>query len=144
MMNWHKKAAAEEEDLKNEGPHMAVEHSFNNIVRKFTHTDYFASHCILQQGRSNWPYLRALCDLQVLFYNLFTCAQGHGNLCNIILGVAPPTIEEYLYSANHNLLIPLPVYDGEDDNFGVKPDDNARLYYHVNFAHNKNIVNANN
>ncbi len=57
MMNWQEKAIAEEEDQKNKGPHMAVELSFNNIVRKFTHSDYFASHRILQQGRSNWPYL---------------------------------------------------------------------------------------
>jgi hypothetical protein len=75
---------------------MAVEVSFNNIVRKFTLSDYFATHQILQQGRSNWPYLRCLWDLQVLFYNLFSCAQGHGNPCNAILGVAPPTISEYL------------------------------------------------
>ncbi len=110
---------------------IAVEHSFNNIVRKFIHSDYLASHHILQQDRSNWPYLRTLWDLQALFYNLFTYAQGHGNPCNDILGVATPTIEEYIYSANHNLLVPFPIYDGEDDNFSVKPDGNARLYYHV-------------
>jgi hypothetical protein len=40
-------------------------------------------------------------------------------------------VEEYLYSANHNFLIPLPIDDGENDNFGVKDDDNARLYYHA-------------
>jgi hypothetical protein len=38
------RAAAEEEDRKNRGPRMSVELSFNNIVRKFTHTDYFATH----------------------------------------------------------------------------------------------------
>jgi hypothetical protein len=41
------RAAAEEEDRKNRGPRMSVELSFNNIVRKFTHTDYFATHRIL-------------------------------------------------------------------------------------------------
>ncbi len=78
MMNQHEKAAAQEEDLRNKGPHI-VEHSFNNIVRKFIYSNYFASHHILQQGRSSWPYLRTLWDLQALFYNLFTYAQGHGN-----------------------------------------------------------------
>jgi hypothetical protein len=131
MMNWQEKAIAEEEDQKNKGPRMAVELSFYNIVRKFTHSDCFASHRILQQGRSNWPYLQTLWDLQVLFYNLFTCAEGHGNPCNVILGIAPLTVVEYLYSANNNLLIPLPIDDGEDDNFGAKDDGNARLYYHV-------------
>jgi hypothetical protein len=57
MMNRQEKVIAEEEDQKNKGPRKAVELSFNNIVRKFTHSDYFASHRILQQGRSNWPYL---------------------------------------------------------------------------------------
>jgi hypothetical protein len=113
MMNWQEKAIAEEEDQKSKGPRMAVELSFNNIVQKFTHSDYFASHRILQQGRSNWPYLRTLWDLQILFYNLFTCAEGHGNPCNVILGIAPPTVVEYLYLANNNLLIPLPIDDGE-------------------------------
>jgi hypothetical protein len=144
MMNRQEKAAAEEEDRRNKGPHMAVELSFNNIVQKFTHTDYFASHRILQQGRSKWPYLRTLWDLQVLFYNLFTCAQGHGNPCNVILGIAPLTVEEYLYSANHNLLIPLPIDVEEDDNFGLENYDNARLYYHIDIDCNENIVNDHN
>jgi hypothetical protein len=128
LLNDNEREAAEEEDSKNKGPRMGVELSFNNIVRKFTHTDYFASHRLLQQGRSNWPYLRTLWDLQVLFYNLFTCAQGHGNPCNVMFGIAPPTVAEYLFSANNNRLIPMPVQDGEDDNFGV---DDAPLYYNI-------------
>jgi hypothetical protein len=130
LMNAPDRVVAEEEDAKNKGPRMAVELSFNNIVRKFTHSDYFPTHRILQQGRSNWPYLRCLWDLQVLFYNLFTCAQGHGNPCNSILGVAPPTVEDYLYSANHNLLIPVPAADEENDNFGEE-EPGPRLYYHI-------------
>jgi hypothetical protein len=60
LMNLADRATAEVEDSKNKGPRMSVEISFNNIVRKFTHTDYFATHCILQSGRSNWPYLCCL------------------------------------------------------------------------------------
>jgi hypothetical protein len=71
------------------------------------------------------PFLQTLWDLQVLYYNLFTCAEGHGNPCNIILGIAPPTVVEYLYSTNNSLFIPLPIDDGEDDNFGAKDDGNA-------------------
>jgi hypothetical protein len=123
-------ATAEDEDSKNKGPRMSVEISFNNIVRKFTHTDYFATHCILQSGRSNWPYLRCLWDLQVLFYNLFTCAEGHGNPTNGIFGISPPSVAEYLYSVNHDLLIPLHQPINEDDNFGAEPEGN-RLYYHL-------------
>jgi len=42
-----------------------------------------------------------------------------------MFGIAPPTVAEYLFSANNNCLIPMPVQDGEDDNFGV---DDAPLY----------------
>jgi len=128
LLNDNKREAAEDEDSKNKGPCMGVELSFNNIVCKFTHTDYFVSHRLLQQGRSNWPYLQTLWGLQVLFYNLFTCAQGYGNPCNVMLRIAPPTVAEYLFSTNNNHLIPLPVQDGEDDNFGV---DDAPLYYNI-------------
>jgi len=52
------------------------------------------------------------------FFNLFTCAEGHGNPCNAVLGVAPPKVEEYLFSAKHDLLIPfIPAEEGID-NFG--------------------------
>jgi hypothetical protein len=66
-MNPGERAVAEEEDRKNRGPRVAIEMSFNNIVWKFTHTDYFPRHHILQNGRSNWPYLWNLWDLQGVF-----------------------------------------------------------------------------
>ncbi len=44
LLNPADRASAIEEDEKNKGPRMAVEVSFNNIVRKFTHSDYFATH----------------------------------------------------------------------------------------------------
>ncbi len=103
LLNNNDREAADDEDRRNKGPNIAVELSFNNIIQKFTHIDYFASHYIMQQGRSNYPYLRALWDLQVLFYNLFTCAQGHGNPCNVMFGIAPPTVAEYLYTGNNNI-----------------------------------------
>ena len=130
LMGEAERIAAEEEDQRNRGPRMGVEMSFNNIVRKFTHTDYFANHRILQSGRSNWPYLRCLWDLQVLFYNLFTCAEGHGNPVNGLFGITPPSVAEYLYSANHHLLVPLVPAINEEDNFGQEEDGN-RLYYHL-------------
>jgi hypothetical protein len=130
LMNNVDRDAAEAEDARNKGPRNGVEMSFNNIIRKFTHTDYFPNHRILQSGRSNWPYLRQLWDLQVLFFNLFTCAEGMGNPINGMFGIAPPTVAEYLFSANNNLLIPLvPIID-ENDNFGPEPQGN-RLYYHI-------------
>jgi hypothetical protein len=47
LLNNNDRESAEDEDNRNKGPRM----------------DYFASYCILQQGRSNWPYLRTLWDL---------------------------------------------------------------------------------
>ena len=64
------------------------------------------------------------------FYNLFTSAEGHGNPTNGIFGIPPPSIAEYFYSANHDLLIPLPQPLNEDDNFGAEPEGN-QLYYHL-------------
>jgi len=60
LMNPVDRAAAEEEDKKNRKARCGVEMSFNNIVRKFQHSDYFAWHHIYQSGRSNWPYLHCL------------------------------------------------------------------------------------
>ena len=129
LMNPVDRAAAEEEDKKNRKARCGVEMSFNNIVRKFQHSDYFAHHRIYQSGRSDWPYLRCLWDLQVLFYNLFTCADGHGNPCNAVLGIEPPSVAEYLHSANNDLLVPLHVAENEIDFF--ENDEGDRMYYHI-------------
>jgi hypothetical protein len=45
-----------------------------------------------------------------------------------MFGIAPPAVAEYLYSANNRHFIPLPVQDGEDDNFSA---DDAPLYYNI-------------
>jgi hypothetical protein len=39
-----------------------------------------------------------------------------------ILGVSPPTFEEYSSSCNHNLLIPIPL-DNADDHLAVEEGD---------------------
>jgi hypothetical protein len=56
--------------------------------------------------------------------------EDHGNLMNRIIGISPPSVEEFFFSVNNNLLIPWPRPLDEEDNFGVEPDAN-RLYYHV-------------
>ncbi len=72
-----------------------------------------------------------LWDLQVLFQKkLFTCAEGMGNTVNGVLSIPPPTIEEYLFSANNNLLTPLVQATDEEDNFGDE-GEHVRLYYHI-------------
>jgi hypothetical protein len=129
-MNGNDRALAEAEDSRNRGPRMAVEVSFNNIVRKFSNIDYFARHHILQQGRSNWPYIRCLWDMHVFFYILFPCAKSHGNPCNAISGVSPPSVSEYLHSANNHLYIPFPGNEEEGDNFGLE-ENGPRLFYHI-------------
>jgi hypothetical protein len=105
LMHPDERNMAEVEDSWNKGPRNGVEMSFNNIVQKFMHTDYFPNNRILQSGQSNWPYLRWMWDLPILFFNLFACAEGIGNPINGMFGIAPPTVAEYLYSANNNLLI---------------------------------------
>ena len=87
-------------------PRLAVEDCFNEQMRKFTHSDYFVKHKILQSGRNNWDQVTTLYNLQTLFYNLFTCSQNHDSQVTGTLGVKPPTVEEHLHSANNDLLIP--------------------------------------
>jgi len=72
LMNNVDRDAAEGEDARNKGLPNGVEMSFNNIIRKFTHTDYYPNHCILHSGRSNWPYLCQLgiCKRCSSFYSL--------------------------------------------------------------------------
>jgi hypothetical protein len=61
------------------------------------------------------------------FYEL---SEGMGNLVNGMFGISPPTVAEYLYSANNNLLIALIGLDVEEDFFGEEGNHN-RLYYHL-------------
>jgi hypothetical protein len=91
---------------------------------------------------TKWPIKLAIFKVTlVLFYNLFTCAQGHGNPCNYLLGVPPPTVEEYLYSANNNLLVPLIIHDDKDDHFENENAEDEALYYHIIFNDNPNNSN---
>jgi hypothetical protein len=91
---------------------MAVEYSFNQIT-KFPHTDDSRRHRITQSRWLNWQFSRCLWDLQMFFFNLFTC--GMGSRVTALLGVNPPTVHDYLYSVNHNLLIDVPVDPAKDE-----------------------------
>jgi len=106
-------------DKRHKKPRLAVENSFNQQTTKFRFTDSFRNHKITQSGTSNWNYLRSMWDLQTLFFNLFTCSAG--SQVTGVLGVCPPTVQEYLYSCNNNLLIDLPD-DGNEVNFDIVND----------------------
>jgi hypothetical protein len=58
---------AEEEDRRNQKPRLAVEYSFNQVVSKFTHVDFFHYHRFLQQGKLNWKNMHILWDMHVFF-----------------------------------------------------------------------------
>ncbi len=53
------------------------------------------------------------------FFQLFTCSAG--SQVPGVLGFCPPTIHEYLYLCNNNLLTDLPE-DGYDINFDIEND----------------------
>ncbi len=108
MMNWINWASAMKEDSRNKGPKISMELSFYNTARLLMHTDNFASHCILQRGKYNWPYSCYSRDLKILFHNLLTCAESHGNWLMASLESHHPLVVEYWFSANHNLVVPLP------------------------------------
>ncbi|MFN9978263.1 MAG: hypothetical protein ACK53Y_00025, partial [bacterium] len=46
---------------------------------------------------------------------VYICTEGHGNPRNGIFRIAPPSVSEYLYSANNNLPLPLINGDNEDN-----------------------------
>jgi hypothetical protein len=60
---------------------------------------------------------------------LFTCADGNGNPCNAVLGIEPPSVAEYLYSASNDILVPLPAAENEVDFF--ENDELYMIYYHI-------------
>ena len=91
-----------EQNDKNKRPHCAIEDQFNEQMRKFTHTDYFVKHRLLDSGSRNQIQLRTLHDLQTLFYNLCMCACNHGSQVTGTFSVNPPSVSEYLDSANKN------------------------------------------
>ena len=97
-----------EQNRQNKGPQMAVECTFNEQMRKFTHADYFVKHKIFDRGERSENKLSTLHNLQTFFFNLFICAQNHGSQVTGILGVNPPTVEEHLHSENNDMLIDLP------------------------------------
>lgn len=68
-----------EQNHKNKRPHLAVEDQFNEQMRKFTHSDHFLKHKLLQNGKSNSEQIKTLHNLQTLFFNLFICAGNHGS-----------------------------------------------------------------
>eukprot|EP00947_MAST-08B_sp_MAST-8B-sp1_P005228 g5228.t1 len=74
------------------------------IVTKWPHSDMFRKHRIFGDGKSNWALIEATWDLQVFFFNLFTCDQG--SPVSGHLGVEPPSIAEYLESINTGQMIP--------------------------------------
>jgi hypothetical protein len=57
-------------------------------------------------------------------------------LYTYILGVPPPTVTEYLFSVNNNLLLPLIMHYEEEDNFADKNAEDKALYFQMLFANN--------
>jgi hypothetical protein len=96
MMKPHMHAVAVALDKSNKASWLAVEVSFmNQQVTKFKLIDCFKKFRIFQNGCSKWSDLHCLWDLQVFMFNLFTCSENCGITVTGILGVPPPTIEEY-------------------------------------------------
>ena len=83
----------------------------------------------MQSGKNKWKYLHASWDIAVLMYNLYICADQHGNITTGTLGVKPPTVYEYLKSANNKNLIQLP--DNNDGDGDVV--DSSGEYEYNNF-----------
>ena len=67
--------------------------------------------------------------MAVFFYNLYICAHQHGDITTGTLGIEPPSVAQYLHSANtHNLIHLLPDKAGD----GKMVDMGGQYqYYHA-------------
>ena len=109
---------------------VCTEFSFNNILSKFNHFDWFRKFRITQSGKTdNWKYLHASWDIAVLMYNLYICAEQHGDITTGTLGIEPPTVHEYLHSANSHNLIKLP--ESDDGDGEILDGGGDYEYYHI-------------
>ena len=64
----------------------------------------------------NWYYLHAVWNIAVLFHHLYVCAGQMGDITTGMLGIEPPTVQEYFHSANTHNLIKLPAdQDGDGE-----------------------------
>ena len=70
------KELAKEHNHKNRTLHHAIEDQFNNKMRKFAHTDYFAKHRLLSNSIPNEIQLRTSHYSQT-FFNLCACVENH-------------------------------------------------------------------
>ena len=99
--------AMKQRNRNNNKLRLSVEDRFQEQLTKFTHSDYFRKLKLFQSGKNNWEQLTTLFNLQTFMFNLLICSQNHGCQVTGTLGVEPPTVAEYLYSVNNDLLIPL-------------------------------------
>ena len=113
---------------QNNKKRIVVEFTFNNILTKYNHFDWFRKFRITQSGKNNWKYLHASWDIAVLMYNLYICADQHGDITTGTLGVEPPTVYDYLKSANEKNLIHMP-NDNEGEGDGDVVDGGGEYEY---------------
>ena len=59
--------------------------------------------CLLNSAGVAWEYTQSIWHVEVLFANLHTCL--YGSQVTGFLGVEPPTVYEYLYSANNGFMV---------------------------------------
>jgi hypothetical protein len=76
--------------------------------------------------------MHMLWDMNVFFYNLYTCSQQMDNQVSGILGVEPPSVADYLFSVHNNLLVPLPGNVNEEEDLLESDLNGNDTYYHVN------------
>jgi hypothetical protein len=98
---WHKK------------PYLSVEDSVNQQVTKFPHTQSKRQRITQGEIQTGTNYFHSLYDLQTFFYILFTCSAG--SQVTGALGVHPPSIHDYLFYCNNDLLIDIPNDDIEEE-----------------------------
>jgi len=95
--------AAEDAQKKDQRVRGQVECSFQKVMSLNALNRDKSKFCLLNSAGVAWEYTQSIWHVEVLFANLHTCL--YGSQVTGFLGVEPPTVYEYLYSANNGFMV---------------------------------------
>lgn len=77
------------------------EHTFNKVMVNNALSGSKRKFSLFRNGRCAWKYTSSIWEVQVLLANIHTCL--YGSQLELATGIQPPTVAEYLHSANNGL-----------------------------------------
>ena len=77
------------------------EHTFAKVMNLNGLSGCKRKFSLLRNGECAWDYTSAVWEVQVLLTNIHTCL--YGSQLETATGIEPPTVAQYLHSANYDL-----------------------------------------